>query len=262
MADNKTINPPGFHILTDESGIVRIEPVTTLPASASGIPGLPVYVVDANGGEVVATDVIITGPLGSKVSASSVSVVIASDQGAVAVTGTVAGTLQHNHAAPISNNIGALVAIANAVAPTYTEGDQVLLSTDLAGNIRTSVTAIVADQVDQGNKGVAAQAWYTQDVSASSTASAPSVQAVGTSSGSILATNAARKEAIIVNTGTTILYLGLGQVPTNTAYHIALAACTIANDGSGGTFVSDLWKGAINAISSAVSGAVVVTELT
>lgn len=31
-------------------------------------------------------------------------------------------------------------ALANAAAPTYTEGDQVLLSTDLSGNLRTTAT--------------------------------------------------------------------------------------------------------------------------
>src|SRR5271168_385597 len=50
------------------------------------------------------------------------------------------GTLTHNNAAPAANNVGALVAVASTAAPTYTTGDQVLLSTDLAGNLRTSTT--------------------------------------------------------------------------------------------------------------------------
>jgi hypothetical protein len=50
----------------------------------------------------------------------------------------VDGALTHNNAAPAANNIGALVALANAAAPTYTEGDQVLLSTDLSGVIRAN----------------------------------------------------------------------------------------------------------------------------
>src|SRR5271168_2012979 len=48
------------------------------------------------------------------------------------------GTLTHNNAAPAANNVGALVAVASTAAPTYTTGDQVLLSTDLAGNLRVS----------------------------------------------------------------------------------------------------------------------------
>ena len=128
--------------------------------------------------------------LGQKTSANSFPVVIASDQSAVAISGTVtanagtgtfrvapdgtiwtltgtsanvdvtntvtvtgtvavtqstspwvvAGNLTHNNAAPTGNNVGVLPALANAAAPTFTEGDQVLLSTDLAGNLRTSTT--------------------------------------------------------------------------------------------------------------------------
>jgi hypothetical protein len=63
--------------------------------------------------------------------------------GTVAVTQStspwvVAGGLTHNNAAPAATNVGALVAVASTAAPTYTTGDQVLLSTDLAGNLRVS----------------------------------------------------------------------------------------------------------------------------
>lgn len=96
----------------------------------------------------------------------------------------------------------------------------------------------------------------------SSTANAPAQQTVGVASGSILAANASRKECLVVNTGTTIVYLGLGQTPSATAYHVALSPCTSANDGTGGTYTSDMWKGSINAIGSAAAGTVCVTELT
>jgi hypothetical protein len=84
---------------------------------------------------------------------------------------------------------------------------------------------------------------------------------VGTSSVAILNSNSSRKEVIVVNTGTTVIYLGFGQTPSTTAYHVALAKCTSANDGSGGSWTSDMWKGAINAIGSAGGGTVCVTEL-
>lgn len=96
----------------------------------------------------------------------------------------------------------------------------------------------------------------------SSTSSAVAQTAVGTSSVSVLSSNTARRECIVQNTGTTIIYLGLGQTPTTSNYHVALKSCSLANDGSGGIFLSDLWTGAINAIGSAASGTVVVTELT
>lgn len=51
-------------------------------------------------------------------------------------TQTVAGNKTNNNAAPGATNVGALVAIANAAAPSWTEGNEVLLSTDLSGGVR------------------------------------------------------------------------------------------------------------------------------
>ena len=97
----------------------------------------------------------------------------------------------------------------------------------------------------------------------STTSNSPAQQTVGTSSGSILATNSARKKCLVTNTGSTTIYLGLGQTPSVTAYHVALSPCGNApNDGSGGTFFDDSWDGAINAISSAAGGTVCVLEMT
>jgi hypothetical protein len=99
---------------------------------------------------------------------------------------------------------------------------------------------------------------------ASTTAGAAAQTAVGTTSGSILASNANRVRCRVENTGTTVIYLGFGQTPTATAYHMALAPCSnAANDGTGGTSEwDDNWKGAINAISSLAGGTAVVVELT
>lgn len=49
------------------------------------------------------------------------------------------GNLTHNNAAPTTNNIGVLSAVASTTTPTYTSGDQVLLSTDTAGSVRYTV---------------------------------------------------------------------------------------------------------------------------
>jgi len=51
-------------------------------------------------------------------------------------TVTVQGTKTNNSAAPGTNNVGTLTAVATAAAPTYTEGNQVGLSTDLGGRAR------------------------------------------------------------------------------------------------------------------------------
>ena len=52
-------------------------------------------------------------------------------------TQTVQGNKTNNNTAPGATNLGVLPALANASAPSWTEGNQVLLSTDLLGNLRT-----------------------------------------------------------------------------------------------------------------------------
>jgi hypothetical protein len=70
--------------------------------------------------------------LGQKTMAASTPVVLPSNQSAIPVT----GTLSHNSLAPAANNVGALVAIGNGIAPSNGEGRQMLLSTDLFGGLR------------------------------------------------------------------------------------------------------------------------------
>lgn len=97
----------------------------------------------------------------------------------------------------------------------------------------------------------------------SNTSSAVAQTSVGTSAGSILAANAARKRLSVQNTGTTIIYLAFaGKVPTNTAYHVALPACGVANDGSSPVYIDTMETGAVQAISSASGGLCVVEERT
>jgi hypothetical protein len=50
---------------------------------------------------------------------------------------SILGTKTNNNAAPGATNFGILPALANAAAPSWTEGNQVALSVDLAGNNRT-----------------------------------------------------------------------------------------------------------------------------
>ena len=57
--------------------------------------------------------------------------------GNLRVTPTAIGTLTNNNAAPGTINIGTLPALANAVSPLWTEGNQVLESVDLHGGQRT-----------------------------------------------------------------------------------------------------------------------------
>jgi hypothetical protein len=52
---------------------------------------------------------------------------------------TVAGNKTNNNAASGATNIGTLPAVATTAAPVYATGNQVALSTDLAGNLRTAI---------------------------------------------------------------------------------------------------------------------------
>ena len=75
--------------------------------------------------------------LGQNTMANSLPVAIASNQSTL----TVAGTLTNNNAAPTTTNFGVLPALCNTAAPTWTTGDQTLLSVDTSGNLRVSVTS-------------------------------------------------------------------------------------------------------------------------
>lgn len=95
------------------------------------------------------------------------------------------------------------------------------------------------------------------------TSSAPAQTAVGVVSGEVAAANTARRRVMIQNTGTTVIKLNLGGVAvTQTAYHVALPACAVADDGTGGTYIDEMWNGAIQAISSGAGGTIVVTVVT
>jgi succinylarginine dihydrolase len=94
----------------------------------------------------------------------------------------------------------------------------------------------------------------------SNTASVVAQTTVGTTSVQILAANAARKRVRVQNSGTTVIKLGFGRTPTQTAYHRALPAGGSADDGSSPPLEDMTWTGAINAISSTVGGTCVVEE--
>ena len=58
----------------------------------------------------------------------------------------VEGQKTHNSAAPSSNNLGVLPAVANTAVPTYTEGNQVALSTDLSGTLRVTSSTVGSEE--------------------------------------------------------------------------------------------------------------------
>lgn len=90
----------------------------------------------------------------------------------------------------------------------------------------------------------------------------PAQTTVNATAAQLLAANGSRRGLIVQNTGATVIYLGLGTATvTASAYHVALAACTNANDGLGGIYLDESWTGAVQAISSADGGTCVVGEV-
>lgn len=152
------------------------------------------------------------------------------------------------------------VAVANAADPTRVEGANVRLRTTLVGDLAITLSgeAVVlgAGAANIGDVDVLT-------TPKSSTVTAHAQTAVGTVGVSLLAANTARKQVMVHNTGTTTIKLSLTTTdPTQTSYHLALKAGTAADDGLGGTYISDLWQGVVRAISSAAGGTVVVAEIT
>jgi hypothetical protein len=76
------------------------------------------------------------------------------------LTAAVTGTKSNNAVVPDANNLGVLPAIANAATQTWTEGDQVLESVDLAGRqrIRGTLTHNNAAPVADGQMALSALA--------------------------------------------------------------------------------------------------------
>lgn len=94
------------------------------------------------------------------------------------------------------------------------------------------------------------------------TVSIPAQTAIEGEASTLVVEDRGRRGLIIQNTGTTIIYLVLGdETPTTSVYHIALRACTSSNDGNGGIYNDDAWVGNVQAIGSAPGGTVVITEI-
>ena len=92
--------------------------------------------------------------------------------------------------------------------------------------------------------------------------SAPAQTAIGDTAALVLAANPRRRGLIIQNTGLTTIKINLGATdPNQNIYQIALKGCTVADDGSGATYLDDLWQGDVTAISSIAGGTMVITEI-
>jgi hypothetical protein len=71
------------------------------------------------------------------------------------------GTKSNNGGAPGATNLGVLSAVSTAAAPAYTEGNQVALSTDNSGNLRTTATISGTTTANQGLSNDGGFNWHT-----------------------------------------------------------------------------------------------------
>lgn len=64
---------------------------------------------------------------------------------------TASGNKTNNNAAPSTDNVGVLSALVNASSPTFTEGNQSLLSINTTGNLRTTLNQVAGVAISTGN---------------------------------------------------------------------------------------------------------------
>lgn len=86
--------------------------------------------------------------------------------------------------------------------------------------------------------------------------------ASGLGSTQVCQKNKNRKEIILVNVGTVTIYISLAQPATSQNYSFALSPCQNANDGTGGSWISDIWQGEIHAITANGAGSAGLLNVT
>ena len=126
----------------------------------------------ADGSVYVRSNAASTFPVTATIAASQTIAVTQTT--ASSLNATVVGTLTNNNAAPSTTNVGALAVLANAAAPTWTEGDQVLLSADLAGNQRVILHAETTKVIGTVNQGTSP--WVETAVPAASGGCSTNIQ--------------------------------------------------------------------------------------
>lgn len=183
---------------------------------------------------------------------------------------TVTGLQIEIQAAPDDDGVPG--SFATAVSGTALPSGKALLATGYYPWVRVALTVL------QGSGSVCAVLTGWRDDPASIATQTATVQLVpetsddvssagpvtlGTSSTQLLAANPDRKRLILQNVGTTKIFVLFGSgTASSSNYHVALPAGGTSNDGSSPLYVDELWTGAIQAISSAVGGAIQALEFT
>lgn len=124
---------------TDTALVVALSPNSPLPTGSNVIG----HTINDTGSTTAVTgNVTVVQPTGTNLHAvlDTTSTTAVTQATAANLNATVVGTKTNNNAAPGATNVGALGAIANAAAPSWTEGNQVLASVDLSGRQRSDVS--------------------------------------------------------------------------------------------------------------------------
>lgn len=145
LPTDQTVIPVG-----DNGGSLTVDGTVTTSPPANATTNVTQF-----GGTNISTGTGTSGAGIPRVTVSSDSSLSASVTGTVTAnagtgTFTTAGAKTNNNAAPGATNLGTLPALANAAAPTWVEGNQVSLSTDLSGDLRVVDTAGVTSSTALG----------------------------------------------------------------------------------------------------------------
>lgn len=229
-------------IATDTSLVIAISPNSALPTGSNVIGALSanqsVNLTQMSGSALT---------LGQKVSASSVPIVIASDQSAIPVSQSGTWTVQQGNTP---------TAVANAWSVKLTDGTNTTAvkaaSTAAAAADPSAVVALSPNSplpAGTNTLGVIS-------TKIALTSSSPTAATVGITSASAVASNANRKGLVLTNTSANKISFGIGTA-------------AVLNSGitlfPGGTWVMDEFNfttGAINAIASVASSNLAIQEFT
>lgn len=143
------LGTPSFPVRTDPTGTTS-QPVTGTVAVSNFPASQNVVVTSALPAGANVIGHVITDTGSTTAVTGNVTVIQGTgtnlhtvvDSGTTAISGTVttAGAKTNNNAAPGATNLGVLPALANAATPSWSEGNQVALSTDLLGSLRTNAS--------------------------------------------------------------------------------------------------------------------------
>lgn len=131
----------------DTSGLLRVSLADTLANTNKFLVTPDSVALPANQSVNISQVNSVTPLMGNGTTGTgSLRVTLASDTTSNSNAFLVAGNKTNNNAAPAATQLGVMPVLANAAAPTWTEGDQALESADLSGNQRTTLGTLIAGE--------------------------------------------------------------------------------------------------------------------